>query len=439
MASPPEFMDRIGQQGTAGGSGRPNRIHAALSRDASYRHEPCRKQVHRRSTGGILCAPDGAAVPLMREAVVDVRKLAGAITARGLHGASDDWPPAPLDDEAWKDLVAIVRQERLGGLLLDAVQHGALPVTPQQELQARRLQMAGVGQVLLIEAAALGLIGTLTRAGIDVRVLKGSAAAHLDYPDPVLRHFVDLDLMVKSEDFDRAVDVFVQAGHPRRHRQPRPGFDRRFSKGTSFVVSEHLTVDLHRTFVMGPFGLRVDLGDVWQASAEFDLGGMRVRALDREVRFLHACFHAALGDVPPRLVPQRDVAQLLLDERLDVSRVASLMRWWGARAVVAKAVTESWTTLQPSRRPDLVAWAEAYRPSRREARELAMYSDPESGYARKSMGALRAVPGLRGKAAFAFALTFPDRSYVEGRYAGPGQRLVQGLRALGRRVGPGPT
>jgi hypothetical protein len=183
---------------------------------------------------------------------------------------------------------------------------------------------------------------------------------------------------------------------------------------------------------MGPFGLRVDLEDVWGSASTFQVGKTTVQALDPEVRFLHACFHTALGDVVPRLVPQRDVAQMLLNGKLDVDRVDALMRHWQADPVVARAVSHTWRNLGLSTRPSLADWALDYRPTARAVRELALYSDPESSYTRKSIGALRAVPGFRGKLAFAYALAFPQPSYVEERYQSARQRWWKALHEAAR-------
>ncbi|MGY1797425.1 nucleotidyltransferase family protein [Blastococcus sp. SYSU D00868] len=333
-------------------------------------------------------------------------------------------------------MVDLSRHERLAGLLAAAVETGSLPATGQQAAQARREHVEWACRAMAIEQGALEVLGRLSAAGVRVRLLKGAAVAHLDYPDPALRHFVDVDLLVPSAEFDRAVATLTAAGHTRRHLQPRPGFDRRFSKGTSFVSPEGLPVDLHRTFVMGPFGLRVDLDDLWGPGDAFTIGTTRVPALDPEARFLHACFHTALGDVPPRLVPQRDTAQMLLNGSLDLRRVGELMHRWRAEPVVAAALVHTWRTLPLADRPPLVEWALAYRPSARSRRELALYAhpDPDGSYARTSLGALRAVPGVRGKVAFGYALAFPERSYVEGRYRSPGQRLWRAVRAV---VAPG--
>ena len=67
-------------------------------------------------------------------------------------------------------------------------------------------------------------------------------------------------------------------------------------------------------------------------------------ALAREERFLHSCFHAALGDNPPRLLALRDVAQVLLDGRLDLHLVRALAASWQADAVWRARCTSLWQT-----------------------------------------------------------------------------------------------
>jgi hypothetical protein len=359
---------------------------------------------------------------------MDVPGIVRSVAASGLGGEQTSWPSAPLDRHAWDELIRVVRQQRLAGLLVHAIDHGDLPATVEQTGQARREHFDGICRVLMLEGGALEIIDHLSTAGVEARVLKGPAVAHLDYPDPALRLFVDVDLLVSSAQFDQAVDALTTAGHPRQHPQPRLGFDRRFSKGTSFVAHGRLEIDLHRTFVMGPFGLRVVLDDLWVSASTFTVADTDLQALDPEVRFLHACFHAALGNAVPRLVPQRDVAQMLLNRRLDMDRVEGLMSRWQAEAVVAKAVSQTWRTLRLTDTSPVATWALRYRPSARSRRDLALYSDPNGSYTRKSLGALRALPGVRDKAAFAFALAFPDRSYVEARYSSPRERWRKSLR-----------
>lgn len=355
----------------------------------------------------------------MMDAPEGLPDLAPAVAAVGLPGSLHAFPDHPLDPQAWARLLARAREQRLAGLLLSALDDGSLPSTEDQREAAATLHVEQMRTVLHLEAELLDAIDALRQVGVDVRVIKGSAVAHLDYPDPALRAFVDVDLLVRGSQFDLAVAALLRAGHTRRFPQPRPGFDARFSKGASFKTPRGAEIDLHRTFVMGPFGLDVVLDDLWKDSPEiFTVADVELPALSRECRLMHACYHAALGDVVARLVPQRDVAQLLLSGRLDRDRVRFLLERWRAQPVVALAVRTTWATLALADIVALSAWAHRYIPSPKAAQELALYHDPQARYAEKSLAAVRAIPSWRDRVAFVRALAFPDADYLQGRPRG---------------------
>lgn len=355
--------------------------------------------------------------------IPDALQIGRAVAAHGLAGTLVKFPDEPLDDTVWTSLLRYCTHQRVPGYLLEAALDGALPTTPRQLDEAREAHLGSMWTVLLIERTLLKIADQLAAADVEFRVLKGSACASLDYPDPSLRSFGDVDLLVQPDSFDAAVKALLAAGHRRRFAEPRPGFDRRFSKGASFVTDDGFEVDLHRTFVMGPFGLRVDLDDLWRASTPFEVGGRKLQAIGHEQRFMHACFHAALGQSEPRLVPQRDVAEMLLFGSLDMARVHELMARWKAEPVVARAVRLAWDTLQLADVVSLSVWARRYQPDEREQRALAVYTSHRGSYAAKSMEALRAIPRLRDKAAFVAALTFPQRSYIRDHRLGFFTRL----------------
>lgn len=362
-----------------------------------------------------------------------------AVAAHGLIDGRGAWPDAPLGDAAWQGLLAGVQSQRLGGLLLAAVRAGDLPTEPHQRAQVAEHHLERSCSALVLERLALQAIDLLQQHGLEVRLLKGSATAHLDYEDPSLRLFADVDLLIRSRDVDAAYSLLTRCGYLRRSVEPRPGFDRRFGKGATFTAPDGHELDVHRTFVMGPYGVRITLDDLWERSDRVRLGGREVQALDPECRLLHACFHTALGDQPPRLVPQRDIAELLLRTRPDTARVRRLMTAWGAEPVVARAVRTAWHTLGLA--PDsteLSQWAVDRVPTAQESKDLAVYTDPRgSSYAAKSVAALAALPRLRDKAALGLALALPRAGFVpddEAHHAVPPWRRA--LKAGVRRVRP---
>jgi hypothetical protein len=348
----------------------------------------------------------------------DVVQIARSVASYGLVGTLGEFPDAPLDDESWRVLHGHCCGQRIPGLLLQAALDGALPTTPEQLQETRDAHLSSMWTVLLIERMLLKVADQLAAAGVEFRVLKGSACATLDYPDPSLRSFGDADLLVSPDEFDLAVKTLVDNGHVRRFAEPRPGFDRRFSKGASFETTDGFEIDLHRTFVMGPFGLRVDIEDLWRTSTPFEVGGRKLQALGNEERFLHACYHAALGQSEPRLVPQRDVAEMLLFGALDMQRIRELMARWKAEPVVARAVSVTWDTLALADVVSLSAWAHRYQPDERDRKSLAVYTSRRNSYAAKSLEAVRAIPGIRDRIAFITALAFPQRSYLEDHQHG---------------------
>lgn len=360
------------------------------------------------------------------------RRYGAAVAGFGLPGCVSEWPTAPLQGEEWRELLRLLRRQRLSGLAVDAAAGGALCLTEAQHDQLLELHQRAVCGALILEAGLLTVTDELAAAGVESRVLKGAAVAQLDYRDPAQRLFGDVDLLVRGEQFDEAVAALTAAGHARRFPQPRPGFDRRFSKGASFYAKGGFEIDLHRTFVMGPFGLLVDLDDVWSTSSSFTLGGRTLTALSPEHRFLHACYHSALGDVRPRLVPMRDVVEMLLRGRLDMALVRDRMPSWQAQPVVARAVALAWATLNVADIIAISAWAAGYSFSAQEKRFLGVYLDPGGSYAAKELAALSALPGFRDKISFLRALALPRRDYLEGRHAGRLHRLRRAAAAARR-------
>ena len=359
--------------------------------------------------------------------------LLRAVAAFGLPGAAHELPAQPLDEKSWGRLLGGVRSQRVAGHLLDALAFGALPATDAQFDEAVDLHAAALSGIVLLERRLLHTVALLTDAGIDYRVLKGAAYAHTLYPDPGLRLYGDVDVLVPSALWDDAVAVLAAHGYRRRWPQPRPGFDRRFGKGGMFIDPEGYELDLHRTFVLGPFGLSVDLDQLFATSTVFELGDEKLLALGPEERFLHTCYHVALGSVTPRLVPLRDLAQDLLGDLLDTDRVLELARRWSAEAVVARAVALAWDRLGLADVVPLSVWARRYEPDGFQRRALATYHGDDHSYSAKTLAALRTLPTMRERAAFLYALALPQRSYLAAHGTGYARWWRRGGRAVVRR------
>lgn len=358
------------------------------------------------------------------------------VARHGLAGAPDS-RFGQIEAGSWARLLQEATNQRLTGLLTAMVLDGSLEPTGEQEEALVEAHRAALARDLLVERTVLWAVGCLDAAGVDHRVLKGTATAHLDYDDPGLRSFVDADLLVRPDHWDRAVGALENGGARRESREPRRGWDRRFAKGVTLTTPGRYEIDLHRTFVFGPLGFTVGLPDLWAGAEDFALGGRRLRALDREARWLHACFTAAAADVPARLVSLRDVLQLAADPRLDLARTETLARAWRATAIVRRATSLAAETLGVAPPDSVRRWGAGLVVDRTEESILRHYTDPGDRYVRLTIEAVRFVPGLRAKAAYATGLLWPEAGYVGYRYRSRLERWHSVLSRARQAMAPG--
>ena len=350
------------------------------------------------------------------------------IARHGLEEVTGSGLDAPLDGTRWAFLLSGVRRHRLMGLLGAAVDDGALPVSAEQRAEVEAIEVAAASSALRLERALLAAAEVLHGRGIDFRVLKGPAVAHLDYEDPMLRHFGDIDLLVPARSLEDTAAALVEAGGERCVGELAPGFDRRFGKGYTIAMPTGCELDVHRTLVAGTFGLRLDPEELFTTSARFGLGGEEIAALADEERFLHAAFHAALGDRRPRLTAVRDVVQIGSNPAVDWGRVRDLVGRWRCDAVVERALDQVSERLQLEIFPHRIRRELDLSSSRRDRRAVQAYLATDGRFARQALGAIPEVRGWRAKVAYVRALALPSGSNLRGRGRRRAAHVLRGIR-----------
>jgi len=363
---------------------------------------------------------------------MDRRRILLGLVAHGLPATPSGLPDRPLPDDEWGGLRSALRHQRLTGQAVAAADAGALPVTDLQRAELEEEHVAAMAHVLRLERALLHVDQVLRAADVPFVVLKGTAVAHLDYPDPAQRAFGDNDVLLSSDRFAEGVALLIEDGHERPAAEIGPGFDVRFGKGAT-LVGDLAELDVHRTLAMGPFGLLVRLDELWADLAPFELGGRRLLALGTEQRYLHACFHAVVGNADRRVLPYRDVAEMLLFGEHDVARLRELAASWSAEAVLARAVTETWGALGITETGPLVEWARTRIPTPREQRLLRVYG-PDASYAAKALAGLTVLPGWRDRRDYVRMLLLPGDQALAVRGRSRRTWLTRGARRLVRDV-----
>ncbi len=283
---------------------------------------------------------------------------------------------------------------------------------------------------LVLEDLLLEVVELLTATGIEIRCIKGPAVAHLDYPAPELRSYGDVDVLVRSEHIAEALRSLEHHGLSRPYPSKSPGWDRRWAKGVSLRTSDGNELDVHRTLATPPLGLRIDLDDLWSRSEQFSVGGRSVTTLSREDRLLTAAFSASVSDVQPGWVTLRDIAQLTLDPRLDAGLARDTATRSGAAAVLAAAVSSAWRELRIADVTALSAWADRYRPTDTERRELALYQHRRSSETARAMATLRVLPGITERARFLWTVGGPSSGFRSLSTRSTRQRLTRAVADL---------
>ena len=294
----------------------------------------------------------------------DLTSEVRTVLSWGLPGTTGSHRPA-LDDAGWHTFRAEVERHRLLGLLVAAVADEAIETSPDQAAEVARLEVDLTLVRMWQEARFPLVVADLEQAGIDVRVLKGPAFGALDYVDAQLRPTSDLDLLVRADDIDAAAARLETAGALRVDPDPTPGYAATVGKGATLALPDGLEVDLHRTLVWGPFGVRIRTEDLWERSRTFELAGNPVQAMDLESSLLHACYHLLVLGYR-RALSLRDVAQMLLAPELDPDRVLRLARRWTGEAALAAGVLLAVDELGLTTDSILVGWAAGYAPRLRE-------------------------------------------------------------------------
>lgn len=314
-----------------------------------------------------------------------------ALVTAARHGLGEPASPVDLPADVAGRVLARARFDRLSGFLAAAVSDGAV-TTGSESLRATLWQQwhDELLTCVRLEALAVRTADLLDAAGITWRLTKGAALAHLDYPDPAVRTFGDVDVVVHPAHWSAACQSLSAAGY-RREAPALPGnYDARYGKGATLSAPDGLQIDLHRRFAVGRFGVRATMEMVFDSGGAVELGGRPMPVLDPAGRLLHACFHAALGGFR-RLRAFRDIAQLLLVTQADWQATVRIARSWRAEAVVASAVRETWDRLELSVDHPAYAQAASASYSRGDRRVLELFAR-EAPFRAKALTALPRLP-----------------------------------------------
>ncbi|MBI3734485.1 MAG: nucleotidyltransferase family protein, partial [Chloroflexi bacterium] len=336
-------------------------------------------------------------------------------------------PAAPsLNEGEWAEVASTAAGHGLKPLLNTAAKSLGAQVSPPPAVMAdlRAAYFRTEAANLAVHQELGALLSAFAHEGIAVVVLKGAALAVTLYADMGVRPMVDVDLLVRQEDFARGGSV-LRAARYERLRQPLAG------TGAEFDGAEELrrpggvrSVDLHwHPFASSYSRARFPVEWFWQYSVAAPALGPTARVLSAEAQLLHLCAHFA-KHTAGRLFRSYDIA-LLIARHHDTLAWDAVMEAAGAYRVMPALcqtllnVCDVWHLSLPA---DVLARLKAFRPQPLQAALFAIIYAPPTNIALLLNGFYQ--PGLRKKLAYWLGPAFPSAAYMRQRYHIPHPALL---------------
>jgi hypothetical protein len=221
------------------------------------------------------------------ESVDSLRRL-GRILTGSPPGPDTDW--ASMADLARRQGVSQVLFWRLGQRVGDAEQ---VEPVPQEVMDRLRQDLhAAAVQVMLAEQQLAAVLGALSTAEVPALVVKGAALGSF-YPDPALRLYGDLDILVPETQLDMAEGALNGLGY-HCFASKAWWLDRFHHLPPMVRESGELLVELHWRLDYQEGKGRLPADDLWARAVPWmvhDQPGLRLDAVDA---VLHLCRHAVV-------------------------------------------------------------------------------------------------------------------------------------------------
>lgn len=141
------------------------------------------------------------------------------------------------------------------------------------------------------------VLAQLAESGVDYMVVKGPALAYTVYPDPALRAFNDLDLVVRERDWSAMHRLLVQMGFKPEEDRPQPP-PKLVPQAVLYELKYRhpetgwLLVEVHYDDLLNAGLASRDVEGFWQRAVLVDVEGVPVKALSLEDQLIHLCAHA---------------------------------------------------------------------------------------------------------------------------------------------------
>lgn len=240
--------------------------------------------------------------------------------------AADFNAPPPLETVDWEALPRLVEFHRVGPLLERALLADGAPAIPEPvKAKMTASVRANSNRNLFLTGELVRLLKQLQSQNVTAIPFKGPLLSLWLYHDPALRHYSDLDILVRQQDVPIARAVIHALGYkPSEAHSYHDSF--RLERG-----SLTFRLELHWHLMIQPdvFPFAPDFEQVWGRCAPLSFADQTTLALAPEDLLLFLCAHGS-RHLWFRLQWICDVTQLLQrTPQLDWDSLFDRARWAG--------------------------------------------------------------------------------------------------------------
>ncbi len=208
-------------------------------------------------------------------------------------------PSNSVDLDSATDWVAVCDLARAHGVtsLLywkmeeERVPQAGPPIPAEARAGLQRDFYVAAARAMVTEWRLVSVLKTLEAASVSALVIKGAAIAAL-YPDPALRPYGDLDILVRRTQLDEAVGALERLGY---HCTYSPAWSLEYGYDVPMASEDgRSVVELHWRLDYSAGVGRLPVEDLWGRAVPYLVDGQASLQLEDVDMVLHLCSHAAV-------------------------------------------------------------------------------------------------------------------------------------------------
>ena len=274
--------------------------------------------------------------------------------------AARDFATETLTEAEWESVIDLAQQHNVAPVLYARLKKRGIMPPPTIAEQLRQIYIAAATRNVLMFHELGRILRALQAANITVIPLKGACLAEAVYGNIGLRTMVDVDVLVKPDDFAKASRVLraytsehsLEMEGARRATRPVFRHDTQTYHMPHVSIPGGLTVDMHWTIVDPHNHVNFaenELEQLWLRATPVTIGGIEVLMLSPVDLLLHLCSHASVhhGFADAGLRNYLDVALVIhrYGDVIDWEQLTARANRWGiANGVrLVLQLAEEWT------------------------------------------------------------------------------------------------